>query len=416
MSILKEFRVTLETVTPLFLGGAEARGTPELRPPSIRGVLRYWLRAIVGSITGDNLTALKKAEADVYGNAGDQDGTGSPISIRKSNDNSLTPKPFSKFIEYKTSDGRIKKRNGLSYLWFAERSTTSEKERSGLTGEFDLVFSTRKIGIEGTACLLQAYSTLWLLAHLGGLGNRTHRGAGSVQGKSVKEIPTEIKKYTDKYPLQIQSATPDELAEELQDGIEFVRSAFARNLQSGAITPESPFDILHPDVCNIYVTNKVFDSWELALNSLGEVYKNFRMERSPDYPMIKSVKHTNDHLPQPVERVAFGLPIPLSDDMVLQSSTHDRRTSPLSFHVVKLETKPEKYTVVIIWFKSRFLPDKQGRNNEPEKLKLIEKNGTEHIGDIPTNNLIATFLHGPDPVKENGSLREKGWELIEVTL
>jgi hypothetical protein len=29
--------VTLETVTPMFLGGADPRGTPELRVPSVRG-------------------------------------------------------------------------------------------------------------------------------------------------------------------------------------------------------------------------------------------------------------------------------------------------------------------------------------------------------------------------------------------
>lgn len=39
--------VKLETVTPLFLGGAEARGEPELRPPAFRGATWYWLRAEV---------------------------------------------------------------------------------------------------------------------------------------------------------------------------------------------------------------------------------------------------------------------------------------------------------------------------------------------------------------------------------
>ena len=37
MGEVRSMRVTLETVTPLFLGGAEARGVPELRPPSFRG-------------------------------------------------------------------------------------------------------------------------------------------------------------------------------------------------------------------------------------------------------------------------------------------------------------------------------------------------------------------------------------------
>jgi CRISPR-associated protein Cmr1 len=39
--------VKLETVTPLFLGGAEPHGEPELRPPAFRGAMRHWLRVEV---------------------------------------------------------------------------------------------------------------------------------------------------------------------------------------------------------------------------------------------------------------------------------------------------------------------------------------------------------------------------------
>jgi CRISPR-associated protein Cmr1 len=51
----KKLTVTLETVTPLFLGGAEAQDRnkpPELRPPAFRGALRYWLQAVLGSVAG----------------------------------------------------------------------------------------------------------------------------------------------------------------------------------------------------------------------------------------------------------------------------------------------------------------------------------------------------------------------------
>ena len=32
-------------ITPAFLGGANPKGTPELRPPTIKGALRFWWRA-----------------------------------------------------------------------------------------------------------------------------------------------------------------------------------------------------------------------------------------------------------------------------------------------------------------------------------------------------------------------------------
>jgi CRISPR-associated protein Cmr1 len=56
----------LEVVTPLFLGGADGK-TAELRPPSIRGAMRFWFRAMMGGIVGGNIEALKKLEADVFG-------------------------------------------------------------------------------------------------------------------------------------------------------------------------------------------------------------------------------------------------------------------------------------------------------------------------------------------------------------
>jgi CRISPR-associated protein Cmr1 len=90
--------VTLETVTPLFLGGAEAqdrnkRPAPELRLPAFRGALRYWLRAALGGVIGDNnLTGLHQLESAVFGSTD----YGSPIAIRlrgslQSSDDKILP-------------------------------------------------------------------------------------------------------------------------------------------------------------------------------------------------------------------------------------------------------------------------------------------------------------------------------------
>lgn len=75
----KTLTITLETVTPLFLGGAEPRSTPELRPPAFRGALRYWLRAALGGVIGDNsLDGLHCLESAVFGSTD----YGSPIHLR----------------------------------------------------------------------------------------------------------------------------------------------------------------------------------------------------------------------------------------------------------------------------------------------------------------------------------------------
>jgi CRISPR-associated protein Cmr1 len=76
---MNELTLTLETVTPLFLGGAERRGAPELRPPAFRGAMRYWLRAALGGVIGDsNLDELHRLENAVFGSTD----YGSPIQLR----------------------------------------------------------------------------------------------------------------------------------------------------------------------------------------------------------------------------------------------------------------------------------------------------------------------------------------------
>ncbi|MBN2007625.1 MAG: type III-B CRISPR module RAMP protein Cmr1 [Anaerolineae bacterium] len=78
---MRELKVTLETVTPLFLGGAESKGMPEVRPPAFRGALRYWLRAMLGGVIGDqNLDGLHELEAAVWGSTD----YGSPVHLRLS--------------------------------------------------------------------------------------------------------------------------------------------------------------------------------------------------------------------------------------------------------------------------------------------------------------------------------------------
>jgi CRISPR-associated protein Cmr1 len=55
---------TCETITPMFLAGADG-STPELRAPSIKGALRFWWRALNGHLS---LGELKEREGEIFGN------------------------------------------------------------------------------------------------------------------------------------------------------------------------------------------------------------------------------------------------------------------------------------------------------------------------------------------------------------
>lgn len=54
---------TCETITPMFLSGADGT-TPELRAPSIKGALRFWWRAMNGHL---GLNDMKKVEGEIFG-------------------------------------------------------------------------------------------------------------------------------------------------------------------------------------------------------------------------------------------------------------------------------------------------------------------------------------------------------------
>ena len=60
----------LEVITPMFLGGANPNKV-ELRVPPIKGMLRFWWRALHPDLANNNYRELRKGESDLFGDAGD---------------------------------------------------------------------------------------------------------------------------------------------------------------------------------------------------------------------------------------------------------------------------------------------------------------------------------------------------------
>lgn len=154
---MPKLTVTLETVTPLFLAGADNR-TPELRPASFRGALRFWLRALLGASFGSDLDGLREAESAVFGNT---DGA-SPIVVR---------------VSARTQPGlAIGDRRPLIHTDAPGRTFSLPAFAEG--GQFTLTLASRP----GQSCLPQeALASLLLMLNLGGVGKRSRRGFGSLR-------------------------------------------------------------------------------------------------------------------------------------------------------------------------------------------------------------------------------------------
>ena len=78
---MSTLRFEVETISPMFLRGADG-DTPELRPPSFKGMLRYWWRA-AKVLPVPELHAL---ESQVFGGASGNEGQRSTVTIRLRHD------------------------------------------------------------------------------------------------------------------------------------------------------------------------------------------------------------------------------------------------------------------------------------------------------------------------------------------
>jgi len=366
---MKTLTVELETVTPLFLAGAEPRGTAELRAPAFRGAMRYWLRAIAGQ-------DYREIEARVYG---DTKASGL-VSTRISGGN--TSQPFNQ----KTLRGEMKP-CGYDYLYWSMKESGHDAnyqrphEFIPEGSKFNFHLGTRRSDADSNTAFDQACVSLWLLLHLGGIGSRSRRTAGSIRLGSSS--PSDVMNL-----LGLKSEAKDvvDYAGVLSQGI-----AAARQLMGASSTPmtiPSEFDVLQPEACRIWVLKGNWRTNLEAINGIGGAMRDFRAYSEPDHANV--APWLQGHAPpamKTVNRAVFGLPLPFRYSNGGPSGTvqgrrreFERRASPLWLHISKLTTG--EHVGVATLFKSAFLPkgekiynnrNPQNPLNPPEDYSLIEQ-------------------------------------------
>ncbi|MCP4427410.1 MAG: type III-B CRISPR module RAMP protein Cmr1 [Chloroflexi bacterium] len=370
---VQRVRVTLEAVTPLFLGGVDPRGEPELRTPSIKGALRAWWRALYGGVHPHILPhQLATAEGKLFGSTENA----SPITLRLRADTIQTAE------EWPT-----RQYFGIDYLFFAFRGTRRDPARKGFPPgqQFDLILQTRPGAKESEAegAYKQACAALWLWVRFGALGARSRRGAGCLRAIDVDGD------WPDGLPnLEISAQTAAEYLKESQAGLQALYDTLDWDYPTADDVTPSNFNILHPRAGHIHLLGRPFDSWEQALDRLGEVYQQFRSRYQPDYDNVKAAVSGRRNQMNPVERAAFGLPIVFyyrslgGQRGTLEGETTGRRSSPLAFHVTRLANG--QYLLTLIYFRAQLLPTGTG-------LKLSRR-GRPVIADPPGDSLMGQFI------------------------
>lgn len=313
---MQEVIFTLQTVTPLFLAGAD-QTKAELRPPTFRGLMRYWLRALLGGLFGTDRKGLEKvieAETAVFG-ATD---TGSAVSIKVS-EASSGPKEFTEQISVRV--GGKWQATGKGYLlWSMARSGRADKGNLKPARwffppgtRFQVTLSTRS-GNE--AKLKQAVAAFWLLTHLGAIGSRSRRCAGSL---AVQVVGNNTTGFPINTPENAQA-----LKQQIEQGIRTARALYNAEKRSPG---DAQFDILAQGACRIWILQdeQPWQNAETAMQRLGENLQSYRSHIAIE------------------RRKIFGLPLP-------PIIFNKRRASPLLLRVAELQGK--KYVGLAVLFKT----------------------------------------------------------------
>ncbi len=202
-----EFNATLELVTPAFLAGAnqhgeEARCHCDLRPATIRGLLRWWWRILhAGHMNAKTLAAL---EAAIWG---DVNGGGA-VRLTITPISEVTPLLYDKdFISKHNQLPTPPNKKTTQGLWYHSFGMDDRKKEGGVSRRLQRYFlipGTRwalHLTARPTAYdqrdekgnivqhvaisdpdipLRQAQAALWLLCHYGGVGSKSRKGFGSL--------------------------------------------------------------------------------------------------------------------------------------------------------------------------------------------------------------------------------------------
>jgi len=347
---MQTISATYRVTTPMFLGGAKQQA--ELRLPSFKGVLRFWWRALAWSAFEQNLSEIRKAEANLFGSA---DVGQSRLLMRWRV--SVVQQPF-----------RERLSPGLTYLaGMGLCRPNGELNREALAPgvRFTVEVALRKTLERNQSELLErAFIAIGLI---GGLGARTRRGYGSLTLEQLEG-------------LQDAWSRPTSLSEV---GRQFQHLLKTSNAPLNL--PEPPFTAFGPSTRIVLMQAQQKASADLLEclgnellrhrsygratgsgsreNTLGEQAEN----RFPaDHDTMRDYLASGHQPATAPERAVFGLPHnyffgSLSQGRDLQvkadviPASHDRRASPLFLHIVECEKGPP--VAVAAFLPAQFLPE-----------------------------------------------------------
>jgi len=355
-----------QAITPMFLGGAD--GEPDLRPPSIKGAMRYWWRAMHGHLS---IEKLKEKESDIFGNTEQR----SKVTLRCRT--SHEPKEFIETFR-KVKAGEKGELEGMEYLFYSMDLGKNNRQYFDNI-PFEVILKSKD---KHEAQLKEAAYAFWLLANLGGIGSRSRRGGGSF---IITDIEDDSHLGFD-FRLDVQSA--DAWVDYLKKGIQTIK----HHAKVKDIKDKTRFNSFQN--IDIYLVNELHGKAEDALNFIGERFQKFREEEGgKDAYNVGNYVDNGSHIPT-IEKASFGLPISyrfevgknkfISATVEPKSEIYNRSASSLFISIVQIGGK---YYPLLVNFNSTLLPD-------GVSLKVSSKEQRKDVyPKTPHNTIKQDFIH-----------------------
>lgn len=196
-SSLEQYETELSLVTPAFLaGGQQDASDCDLRPSTLRGLLRWWWRSLHSNYL--DLTGLKELEGLIWGDTNQ----GSPVRITVEAVGTQRKQKFqSSQIAKKESIRKPGGRTimGLDYGSYGMNQSGTKEARyfldAGTRWKLTLIAreTSIRVGseeriISAQDILKQAQAALWLLCRFGGVGSKARNGYGSFQDIKIDAV------------------------------------------------------------------------------------------------------------------------------------------------------------------------------------------------------------------------------------
>lgn len=260
----------VEVLTPLVIAGANGRQpdlrSEGLRPSSLRGVMRWWFRAALGSLV-PSCTELKEVEGRVFGTTA----YCSPVRVRT----------------YWLGVAHLER----AYLCMNDRSGSTRKgvQREKIQRLSVVPPSKFLLRLEFPERLAPAVlGSLWLLSMCGGVGARSRRGFGSLAlSPSSKEFKiSQILRDLSLDFIAPSNASLDCLGKFFELNLQSICNALASYAHSPAGEDFPEFYALGHKTASFWLIkpcDRFWPTWDKAMNELRDgVYREYKRRHGLD--------------------------------------------------------------------------------------------------------------------------------------